>query len=318
MKLHEKFAFSYGSKLDLNKMNVLDSSDSDGINFIGRTAKNLGVVAKVKKLNDLEPYSSGLITVALGGSVLSSFVQQEPFYTAQNIMVLTPLEKMTIQEKIFFCMCIHKNAFRYTAYGREANRTLKELEIPNKAPDWVQKISMDESIALKPYHKKIIKLNDRKWMPFRYDSNYLFKIERGRGARKKDIIENGKTPFITSIDTNNGLTGFVDFPPIHSANVITVNRNGSVGEAFYQSKEFCSTEDVHIFNPNFKLNQFVAMFLITLIHKEKFRYSYGRKWGIERMNETIMMLPVNNNNEPDWQFMEDYIKSLPYSNNLQN
>ena len=59
------------------------------------------------------------------------------------------------------------------------------------------------------------------------------------------------------------------------------------------------------------------MFLITLIKKEKYRYNFGRKWGLERMNKTIIMLPVDDNNNPDWQFMEDYIKSLPYSSNLE-
>ena len=35
------------------------------------------------------------------------------------------------------------------------------------------------------------------------------------------------------------------------------------------------------------------------------------------MNKTTIMLPVDGNNHPDWQFMEDYIKSLPYSKNLE-
>ena len=35
------------------------------------------------------------------------------------------------------------------------------------------------------------------------------------------------------------------------------------------------------------------------------------------MNETIIMLPVDDKNNPDWKFMEDYIKSLPYSSNLE-
>ncbi len=42
------------------------------------------------------------------------------------------------------------------------------------------------------------------------------------------------------------------------------------------------------------------------------------KLGRYRMNETIIMLPVDYNDNPDWQFMENYIKSLPYSNNLKN
>jgi hypothetical protein len=60
------------------------------------------------------------------------------------------------------------------------------------------------------------------------------------------------------------------------------------------------------------------MFLITLIKKEKYRYSYGRKWGIGRMNESLIKLPVNEKKQPDFQFMENYIKSLPYSSNLED
>ena len=44
-------------------------------------------------------------------------------------------------------------------------------------------------------------------------------------------------------------------------------------------------------------------------------YAYGgRKWTVEKqLKETKIKLPVDNNNNPDFQFMEDYIKSLHYS-----
>ena len=62
------------------------------------------------------------------------------------------------------------------------------------------------------------------------------------------------------------------------------------------------------------------MFLITLIHREKYRFNYGRKWDKELMESSLIKLPAvkiaPNKYEPDWQFMEDYIKSLPYSSCL--
>jgi len=61
------------------------------------------------------------------------------------------------------------------------------------------------------------------------------------------------------------------------------------------------------------LNKYIAMFLITLICKEKYRYSYGRKWGIDRMNNTLIKLPITSDGKPDFAFMESYIKTLPYS-----
>ncbi len=136
--LSELFDITYGNKFDLNKMVQTDKADESGVLFISRTGKNLGFAAKVKPSKKVSPFPSGCITVALGGSILSSFVQQTPFYTAQNIAVLKPKNpQMSLAEKIFYCMCIEKNRFRYTTFGREANRTLRTLLVPNKAPSWI-------------------------------------------------------------------------------------------------------------------------------------------------------------------------------------
>lgn len=50
---------------------------------------NNGVDIKVGYVNDVEPFEAGLVTVALGGSYLGScFIQEEPFYTGQNVAVM--------------------------------------------------------------------------------------------------------------------------------------------------------------------------------------------------------------------------------------
>ena len=54
MKLNELFTPSYGTKLDLNKMIIADDMDKDKINFVSRSSKNLGIVAKVKKVSNKE------------------------------------------------------------------------------------------------------------------------------------------------------------------------------------------------------------------------------------------------------------------------
>jgi len=58
------------------------------------------------------------------------------------------------------------------------------------------------------------------------------------------------------------------------------------------------------------------MFLITLLRLEQFRFSYGMTGKKERLQDFYIKLPVDSKNNPDWEFMEDYIKSLPYSSNL--
>jgi hypothetical protein len=66
VKLSEIFRFNYGTKLDLNKMSITDSTDAEAVCFISRTSKNLGLVAYVKRMEDVTPIKPGLITVALG------------------------------------------------------------------------------------------------------------------------------------------------------------------------------------------------------------------------------------------------------------
>lgn len=316
-KLSEIFDIKYGNQFDLNKMKR-NAGDTNLVSFVSRTAKNNGVSSKVSTLNDTLPFEAGCITVALGGSVLCSFVQVEQFYTGQNVSVLTN-DKLSIKEKLFYCIAIKRNAYRYQACGREANRTLGDLLVPSveEIPSWVNDLEiLNPQDSFRPLNKdENIKVNHTDWIAFKYKD--LFDIGRGKGPRKKDLTGYGSVPFVSASEQNNGLTGWTTHEPMHFGGVITVVRNGnSVASSFYQEDDFCSTEDVHIFVPKFNINKYIALFICALIKKEKYRFNYGRKWSIARMLESEIKLPVKASGTPDFEFMERYIKSLPYSSGL--
>ena len=140
--LERVFHVVHGNKFDFNKM-VQFTPGEQTIPFIGRSGERNGFVGFVETVDAIEPYESGLITVALGGSALSSFVQPLPFYTAQNIDVLRPRSTMTLDLKLYYCLCIEANRFRYSTFGREANRTLKSIRVPSitSVPSWVNGLS---------------------------------------------------------------------------------------------------------------------------------------------------------------------------------
>ena len=314
IRLDEIFTIEYGNSFELNKL----ESNPCGIHFVSRTEKNNGVSAKVNKIESVTPFKKGVITVSLGGSVLEAFVQPDRFYTGYHIYCLTPKQKMGLVEKLFYCHCIRKNKYRYN-YGRQANRTLKDILVPRleAIPKWVKTI---DCVGVDSPNKPVIndppdKIETNDWKSFKYKD--LFDIDRGRGPRKKDLNGKGNTPFVSASEFNNGLTDWTNDAPIHKGGVISVVRNGnSVANAFYQIHPFCSTEDVHIFTPRFKINKAIALFMCTLMKKEAYRFSYGRKWGIERMRESIIFLPVDQQGEPDYLYMEKYIKCLPYSSQI--
>lgn len=312
--LSKLFNVWYGLNLELNSL----TADKDGVIFIGRSAKNNGITGRVRLLPGIEPQEPGLLTVAGGGSVLETFIQLEPFYSGRDLYCLEAKLPMTLNEKLYYCLCIRANKYRYN-YGRQANRTLKDIQLPALAdvPLWVKEANPDMFAggSEPAIPDTSLNVSDCAWGIFKY--HQLFEIERGRGPRKKELNGEGKYPFVSASEFNNGITDYSDAKPFHSGGVITVARNGnSVASAFYQERAFHSTEDVHIFTPKFDLTPRIALFICTLIKLERYRYSYGRKWGIARMKATDIRLPIQPNDQPDWDWMDRYIASLPYSSQV--
>ncbi len=163
---------------------------------------------------------------------------------------------------------------------------------------------------------KNMQLDTDKWGWFEIGDDRLFEIKKGKRLTKADMID-GDIPYIGAIESNNGLSAMIaNDEHLHEANTITVSYNGSIAEAFYQDKEFWPTDDVNVLYPHFKLNRHIAMFLTTVLHNEKYRFNYGRKWKKDLMEKSKIKLPVDAKGNPDWKYMENYIKSLPYSANL--
>lgn len=309
MKISDLFVLHQGNGFELYNMSL---SDTSNINFISRTAQNNGVVAKVCRDEAKEPFPAGYITVALGGSVLSSFVQIRPFYTAYHIMVLEPKIEMSFNEKLFYCMCIQKNAYRYS-YGRQANKTLKDIMIPENVPQWVKE-SKIQPVSTKCNYKKN-ELNIQTWKSYSLD--YLFDFVKGKRLTKADMLP-GNVNFLGAISENNGIREKIATSQYCNSNCITVNYNGSVGEAFYQKDPFWASDDVNVLYAKdfWELNQYIAMFIITVIKANKYRFGYGRKWTLEKMKDTIIKLPSKKDGMPDFEYMERYIKTLPYSDRI--
>ena len=144
MIIDDLFDVFYGTDLELNRL----TKSKIGINFVSRTAKNNGVSAVVELLKDVKPLDAGLITVAGSGSVLSTFVQIKPFYSGRDLFCLRARKPMTLREKLFHCMCIQENQYKYS-FGRQANRTLKLLELPEEIPSWIYSEELLQTLRTK-------------------------------------------------------------------------------------------------------------------------------------------------------------------------
>jgi len=306
MKINDLFTLHQGNSLELMH---LETSENSNINFVSRTAQNNGVAAQVDKVNNMEPFPAGYITVALGGSILSSFVQLKPFYTAFHIMALEPKKKMTLQEKLYYCMCIKANAYRY-GYGRQANKTLKDIELPDNLPKWICNKSV-KPISTTIKQKRLSPLNINKWDEFRVVK--LFDYARGTRITKENRI-NGNIPLVTAGFQNQGIDGYIetDICELYS-DKITIDM---FGNTFYHSYSFYCDDNILVLIPKHNINVYTKLFIVAVLNGDKYRYSYGRQYRQKDIKKHVIKLPVTAKGEPDWDYMEKYIKALPYSDRI--
>lgn len=315
------FDIRYGNQFDLSKMEIL-IDESEGINFVSRTSENNGSMATVWIYNDIEPLEAWLITVTLGGSyLLASFIQPKPFYTGQNIKVLTPKLPLSDQEKLFYCACIEANRFRYSSHSREANSTFNDITVPafEEIPESVKNYNLNDKFIEKPISNKKLILDTKNWKWFRYRDIFDICIWKSIDLNKLEQATIGIN-YVARTEENNGITATViddDTYEIYDGGCLTVPMVGNELKASYQTERFCVSQNIAIFRTHSSiLNIYTGVFLNTIIRKDAFRFAYGRTLSLERLKMLQIKLPITSIGTPDWQWMEDYIKWLPYSASL--
>lgn len=307
MKLQELFEINYGSNIELSNTEEVDQEI--GYPFVSRTEKNNGVSAYVtKQPASVKINPAHTLSVAMGGSVLETFYQGREYYSGRDIAYLKPRIDMTKEEMIYYALCIKQNKVKYS-YGRQANRTLKDLEIPeySSVPSWINNHRHQE-IEYTKSDEISINQNDCEDV-YLFD---LFIIERGKSKSLCDLIsDDGLFPVVSSTNGNNGISAYTNEEPKYTdVPCLTIAINGSIGSCFLQKEAFHATADVAILKPKFDLNKYNAVYISALLRKEgRLKYSYGRKWSVDALKNTSLKLPTKDGNV-DWTLISSYIENI--------
>ena len=292
--------------------------DKNGINFVSSQEKNNGIVGRVQEVDGIKIYPKGCITVPLKGSVLMAHLQPQKCYVAHQIAVLLPKKSMSIQEKLYYVTLIRHNSYKYN-YGRQADKTIGDIYIPDGEiynTDRTKSLRYDIITTHNRYSPRPLKIDS--WQEFKVGD--YFDVYLSSGDLKIDECELGNIPLVSSGTTNNGIVGYIDEKgdgkaQIFKANSITVDM---FCNAFYQNNDYYAVSHgrVNILYPKFKCNPFIGCFICSIINNERFKYSYGRAVYSDEISRMVIKLPTTLDNVPDWGFMENYIKSLPYGDRI--
>lgn len=334
-----------------NNSDLMDSDTDDYVLYITRTDSKNGVSRYVAN-EDYEGLEEAN-AITIGDTTATIYFQDRPFIAGPHIIILrapwfnkytglflVSILNMEKDKYPIFGRSFSKDLIRNTKvllpvdknghpdynYMEEYMKSLNAdvTTIPdyflNEGYDkacWYMD-NIDEERFEKEYaSRKVnnkIELSDREWKDFKLGDNHIFDIKRGDSVYIKNMNE-GDIPYISTTRENNGITTYVS-KSNREGNLITLAYDGSIGACFYQSNPFFASEKIVTIDlVQHKLNKYIALFLIPIIQLESQMYAYGgRKWTVEQqLKETKIKLPVDDKNSPDFDFMESYIKSLPYS-----
>ena len=242
---------------------------------------------------------------------------------------------------LFLCTAIENTSSKKSSYGYLFNSNrLREgkilLPINSKGePDYefmenyIKELMDKKRQKFIEYVKKEvnnIKINDssnldnKKWKEFKI--NELFSVTGTITTHPSNLIKDGNIPRITCSATNNGLDNFYKNLPTEKGGVITID-SAAIGFTSYQGYNFIATDHVEkiSFKNSKKILVFHGLFIKQLIDKaiDK-KYNYGYKFSQSRIKKQIILLPINSKGEPDYEFMENYIKNImikKYNNYLK-
>ena len=319
---------STSSGIDKNKLNQSEGN----IPYITRSEENNGINLFVsdEQNSKYQKDTGGVITIGLDTQTV--FYQPQEFYTGQNIQILKN-EKLSKFSSLFIIPLLKIQMEKFNWGGNGATLTrLKRTRIvlpidsygnPNWQfmEDYIKQEMREQSKKVASYYEnKLMKLGfvlldlEVEWKDFWMED--ILDISSGVRLTKADQV-GGDMPFIGASDANNGVTEFVgNTNKSLDSNVLGVNYNGSVVENFYHSYECIFSDDVKRvkFKDKEYGDEFTYLFLKQMILSQKNKYQYGYKFNAKRMSRQKIMLPIDENDEPHWEYMSQFMKKLEKEN----
>lgn len=301
-----------------NKLSNVDIDDGDTPVYSSNSF-NGGIFGYTTKEPDYEISEDIPFYITFGDHTKAVNIADKSFCVMDNVKVLTT--KIRNYNVLYFIITSWLKNVPNLGYARHwsiAEKTKIYLPATSDGqPDWdymesYMKTVMEES---EKSLENLRKANDTKhlidvseWGEFRIED--IFDVIKGTRLTKADMRD-GTIKFIGSSAMNNGETHRIaNNEKLHPANTITVCYNGSIGETFYQDEQFWASDDINVLYPKFDMTKLMAMFICPIIKSVGQKYAFIDKWKQEDMKNETIRLPITPTGEPDWQYMEDYMKQI--------
>lgn len=302
------------------------------IPYITRTDKNNGYELYVG-IQDSKYKIDRDNVITIGLDTQTVFYQQHLFYTGQNIQILQSqhLNKYTALF-IIPMIKILMQKFNWGSNGATLTRLRRSrilLPVNKKGePDYkfMEKFIKEREEKLQQRYKKDVTKRvdnlqqnldrNKDWGEFKIKDIFPNMVAgKSKGLNHLEQVHSNGIPYLGATNRNNGVLCFVkedgNEELIQQGNCIAFIRNGegSMGYSIYKAENFIATSDITL-GYNNKINKYSGMFITTIADRVRGKYSFNYKRSDTRLKKEILSLPINSKGEPDYQYMEDYMKYL--------
>lgn len=319
-KAGDLFTIVTGKAYNKNKMRTADR----GLKHVQRATSNHGIdcYAAIEDADNYIRYKGNCITVSSIPYVdgTCAFYQDDVFCCGVGVNILTN-DRMNRELALFICNCINNAVIGKYGMARSlgaamlANEILSIPVTSNGQPDYdfmeqyIREREPDYSWAtrcVKPDDS--ISLQDRQWKEFNL-TDIFDTVNRGKRLTKAKR-QPGKTPLITAGFLNYGVGDYIQNPDqTRFRDAVTIDM---FGNAFYRGTEFCCDDNIIVLQ-NDSISSWVKLFITPIVNMRKSQYSYGNQYRLGDLATHTVKLPVDDQGNPDYDFMERYMKSLPFS-----
>ncbi len=157
--------------------------------------------------------------------------------------------------------------------------------------------------------KDRLSLDDVEWGEFRIKD--LFDVKNSTPYHKENLKSTSiGVPYITRTSLNNGLDDIIETNESFKTNKSnSISLGAENADFFYQEFNYLAGNKMYnISNKN--INKSIGLFLVQVFRKsiKGCGFGYGKGLTGTRFKDRVILLPLDNNGKPNWQFMEDYIK----------
>ena len=153
-------------------------------------------------------------------------------------------------------------------------------------------------------------LDQKEWKAFRLLD--FFNFAKGNQNNMADLAP-GAMPLISARNVNNGYKAFVAENPKKESfkgNCITINNDGDGGAGISYYQPFDMLLDTHVtaLYPKEKMSFSTMLFISACITIQRKKFGHGYSLNNARLSAFRIMLPITENETPDYAYMEQYAK----------